>query len=315
MRLLGDILPEWDQFLDGLTSPVGVAFWAQLGGGEEEYVVQQDSQGFWAVPIDGGASRQLNPTQAEFHRLNLDRLFERLSSAGSLGGAPQSLPGTAGAYALGHRAIEGHTVAVFVVPQASDLSEQRAARTFLAPDQSVSVGVALVPEPAEIPPDARRILRQQRIVIGQLPVRSPWEVDWSPLATTGDLGLDFQDLGALCRHRFVLIVDKKQQKVWVEGQLLDLRAGKQPYSLLEHLADRPGVSVPNDALANLVLASEATESMEGKIVDGAKSEIKKALRKALASVSEARVTADSLISTDGGRQRLTVPANLVLIRS
>jgi len=309
-RLLGELLPAWEPFLESLANPVGAGFWAPLGGGEEEYVVHQDGDGFWAVPVDGGAPRRLNPTEAEFARLDLDRLLMQLCSDVPLDSAPRLLRRTSHAYALGHRDIEGRKVAVFFVPRAADLAHLG---HVLPVAQEMSVSLALVPSPAEIPPEVLDMVRRQRIVVGELPLRSPWAVDWSPLANATGLGFSFGDLGSLCRRRFVLIVDKEQQKVWLEGRLVKLKAGSQPYKLLEHLAERPGIAVTNDELANRVLSSAG--SMESKIIDDAKRELKRHVRIALQGVIQPRITVDSLISADGGRQTLTVPANWVFVRS
>jgi hypothetical protein len=312
VHLLGNLFSDWEPLLKKVPKPSDIRFWAQLGGGEEEYVVHQDRDGFWAVPVDGGAARRLNPTQAEFDQLDLEQLFTQLRSEAALDGSPTRLVETANSYLLGHRTIEGRTVAVFFVPYARDLFDQKG--QFLSPDLTVNVVLVLVPSPAAILPNDRAVLRRQHILLGQLPICPPWAIDWSGLANTSDLGFEFEDLGALCGRRFVLIVDKKQRKAWIEGRPIKLKADTQSYRLLEYLAERPGVAVPDADLVTQVLESNSV-SMEAKIVDDAKRELKKPLRNALDGVPTPRITADTLIRSDGRRQSLNLDSSQVFMRS
>jgi hypothetical protein len=313
-QLLGELLPSWTPFLSPVRDPVGIRFWSRLGGSEEEYEVHADTEGIWAVPVEGGAPVRMNPTQAEFLRLDLGQVLECLRASVALRDAPSAFEKKAGAYALGFKDVEGHSIAVFAVPRARDLEDPLKVRNFFTANQRVGLAVALVPTPTDIPPAARGLLREGRLLLGELPHQSPWSVDLTEIAAAPDLGFELRDLGAFCGRRFVLIVDRRQQKVWIEGKEVDLKADSQPYLLIAHLAERPGVSVTNRDLANQVLSSKANSSMEGKIVDGAKGELKKKVGKALEHLSAPRVTADGIVVSDNGRQRLDLPPNLVLVR-
>jgi hypothetical protein len=55
--------------------------------------------------------------------------------------------------------------------------------------------------------------------------------------------------------------------------------------------------------------------MEAKIVDDAKMELKKPLRNALDGVPTPRITADTLIRSDGRRQSLNLDSSQVFMRS
>jgi hypothetical protein len=312
--LLGNLFQRWQPFLKPVQDPVGIKFWASLRGGEEEHEITHDKEGYWAVPIDSGVPERLNATQAEFLRLDFDHLLEVIRDSVALEGTSSRLQKTAHAYQLGHKLVEGHTVIVFLVPSPVDLWSAEAERHFNPAPQLSTVSLALVPTPAEIPSAERVSLLARRILTGELPTQDPWAVDFTELATATGIGFEIQNLGKLCGQRFVLIIDKRQQKAWIEGQEIALRADSQPYRLLAHLAQGPGTSVPNRELANSVLSTNAAESTEGKIIDGAKDELRKKLDEALARVANPRVKARNLVVSDGGRQRLDLPVDLVLVR-
>lgn len=143
-QLLGELLPSWAPFLSPVRDPVGIRFWSRLGGGEDEYEVHSDTGGIWAVPVESGAPVRMNPTQAEFLRLDLGQVLECLRASGALRATPSALDKKAGAYALGCKDVEGRAIAVFAVPRARDLEDPTKVRNFFTADQRVGLAVALV---------------------------------------------------------------------------------------------------------------------------------------------------------------------------
>ena len=314
LRLLGDLFQDWAPFLREIRNPAGTRFWANLRGGEEEYEVFHDKAGYWAVPVDGEAPERLNPTQAEFLSLDLDRLIEETRKGGVLQGAVTRLKKCAHAFQLGHRSIEGHSVTVFLVPHAADLWARATERSFDFGSQNKNLALALVECPADVTEDRRGELRARRILLGQLPTRDPWIVDFAELLNASSLGVQIHDVGALCGRRFVLVVDRTQQKAWVEGQEIHLRADSYSFRLLSGLAAKPGVAVTNLDVANTILEASPQKSFEAKIIDDAKRQLTKQLEQALLRVTEPRVKAKELIVSDRGRQRLALSADLVFVR-
>jgi len=314
VSLLGDLFRDWAPFLREIRNPAGTRFWANLRGGEEEYEVFHDKAGYWAVPVDGGVPERLNPTQAEFLSLDLDQLIEETRKGGGLQGAVTRLQKGAHAFQLGHRSIEGHSVTVFLVPHAADLWARATESSFDFGSKNKNLALALVECPADVTEDRRGELRARRILLGQLPTRDPWIVDFTELLNASSLGVQIHDVGALCGRRFVLVVDNAQQKAWVEGEEISLRAGSQPFRLLSALAAKPGVAVTNCEVANKILESESNSPFEAKIVDDAKRPLVKQLDQALRRVTEPRVKAKELIVSDRGRQRLALSADLVFVR-
>jgi hypothetical protein len=314
VSLLGDLFPSWAVFLKEVRNPAGIRFWANFRGGEEEYEVGHDKDGYWAIPVEGGPPERLNPTQAEFLRLDLDLLIEEMRTGGRLEGAATRLDGGAHAYKLGHRSVEGHPVTVFLVPYLADLWAGATGRSFDVGSNNRSLALALVECPADVTEERRGELLGRRILLGELPIRDPWIVDFTELLTASSVGVHVQDVGALCGRRFVLVVDRAQQRAWIEGQEIPLRAGSQSFMLLSGLAAKPGVAVTNLDIANTMLESDAKKSFEGKIVDGAKAQLTKQLDKALRLVTKPRVQAKKLIVSDGGRQSLALSADLIFVR-
>jgi hypothetical protein len=312
--LLGNLFQSWQPFLQQVRAPAGIRFWASLRGGEEEHEITHDKEGYWAVPVDGGVPERLNPTQAEFLKLDFDHLLEVIRKCAGLEGTPSRLQRTARACQLGHKLVEGHTVVVFLVPSPADLWSPETERHFIPAQQPSTVSLALVSSPAEIPSAERGLLLDRRILTGELPSREPWAVDFTELATATGIGFEIQNVGDLLGQRFVLVVDRRQQKAWIEGHEIALRAESQPYKLLAHLAERPEIAVPNSELANHVLATNAKSSLEGKIVDGAREQLRMRLHQALQGIRDPRVSARGLVVSDSGRQRLALPANLVFVR-
>lgn len=314
LKLLGDLFQAWSPFLRDIRNPAGTRFWANLRSGEEEYEVIHDKAGYWAVPVEGGLPERLNPTQAEFLSLNLDLLIEEMIRGGALQGVVTRLQRSAHAFQLGHRSIEGQTVTVFLVPRAADLWMPATERAFDSGSQNRNLSLALVDCPADVTEDRKRNLVARRILLGQLPIRDPWTIDFTELLYASSLGVQIRDVGALCGRRFVLVVDKAQQKAWVEGQEIALRADSQSFRLLSGLAEKRGESVTDRDIANRILESGAAKSFEGKIVNDAKRQLTKQLEQALGLVTAPRVRAKELIVSDGGRQRLALAADLIFVR-
>jgi len=308
-RLLGGRYPDWQPFLDQVSDLTGVRFWAQLGGGEQEYEVIAHTDGHVAVPVEGGAAIRLNPTEAEFKRFNLDVLIAAMVSAGGVIGPPVSLDRTAHAYRLGEKAIEGRTVTIFLAPRAADVLSPRSASQFLPSSRPGSVALILVPRVDEVD---RQTVSARQVAIGALPTSHPWAIDYAALADAEHLRFAIADPGEFFGRQFVLVVHKKQEKVWIEGQPLRLHAGVRPYLFLAYLADRAGTSVPHAEIVAGPL-KRSIYATEGKMVNDAKNEAIRAIEKALAGVADARTTARTLIVNDKGRERLNLAPNLVRV--
>lgn len=303
-QLLG-AYPDWHRFLAPEARPDGLRFLADFGAGEREYELAQDSDGFVAVSEEGVHFRRLNSTEAEFARLELEPLLRQVLP---LRGPTQIL--APGLFSAGIHSVSERQVAVFVALRSlSRLTSIE--RQALEPSRHRARASLILMPSVERSGSEREGLVQAKVAIGQLPLSPPWGIDWSPLVEEARFDVPLIDPNEVFASRYAVIVDQRQERIWLEGTELDVRAGSHPYHLFSHLAERPRVKVPRDTLANGVLNSRSQS--EAELLKGVKNTLTQAIRKCLQGKAGIRFDPAKLISVDQGRFWLEAEASLVKV--
>ena len=309
-RTLGDAYAAWASVLTPVAEPAGLSFRADFGSGEGDYDVVRDDVGYVAVPFDGVTLTKLNATEAEFQRLDVAVVLRRIASASRCTGSVSSLGGHL--FRVGYRHCGAAAIVVLAAP--AGVVRGHATDTLLVPaNHTADAMLVLAPAPAEAEPSYVKELLSRRVAIGALPVAHPWTIDWRLLAERAELRVAVDDPPALFDKEVVVIVDERQERVFVYGVDVPLRAGSQPYRFVSHLADRPNVFVTYGEIANVVLDARGNRT-ESKIFADVKDEFVRTARAALAARG---VHADpkQLIETSNNRARLAVlPGAVVVIR-
>jgi hypothetical protein len=175
------------------------------------------------------------------------------------------------------------------------------------------VALLLVPEEARTSAAGRAEFAAVKVALGELPTADPWRVDWSPLVVDERFELSPADPVFFFGARCAVIVDTIQQRIWLEGRELKVKADGQSYRLFEHLAERPMTGVPVSVLANKVLEVDS-DRLESKIVSDAKHELMKAIRTCLTPAPDAaRIAAATLLTLEDARATLNVEPSLVTV--
>ena len=312
-RMLGISFAAWEPFLVSVNDPVGIRFWADLGAGRVEYEILQGSGGLLACAADGTAVIPLNPTEAEFRTLRLVALLETIKQQARFDGTVSLLPGTASAYQLGTRRLGGKLLAMFVVPRIEDLFSALVRDHFAPILSGADISLVLSPAASDLKPAHHRDLLARRTVVVPCPCSPPWMPDLSRLSAMPELGCAIDDPGAVFGRRFVLMVDKQQERAYVEGIPLRIRSGSQPYKLVAYLAERPGQAVPHRILANEVLCAGGGSRGESKVVDDVKRDLYEAIKTSVAEIPDARLGQKGLLLNEAGALKLVLPADLVLV--
>jgi hypothetical protein len=301
---------EWYPLLDRVANPAGLNFLGRFEGtaGEAEYELARDDSGYIAVGLEAGvAPQRLNATEAEFQALSRSRVLAELAQA--CGCTPNVRKVARHAYVIGCRHIEGKRCCVIAAPLGAHAIPERELPLLSAKNCDADATMLLAPSR----PTQRLIelLRGQGTAVAELPLCPPFLVDWSVLIADSRFGVSVADPATLLGERFVIVVDREQQRIWVEQQELTVHAGSQPYALLAYLCERPRVRVPVEDLANKVLSAEAGERGESKVISDAKDQ----LRKKLLSLTLQRTSAD-VVKLENKRAYLDLAPELVkVIRS
>lgn len=273
---LGPFWSAWTSVMEVAPIVEGRRFLDDFGGGRAEFEVREDSQGFVAVPIDGGGVQRLNPTEAEFKKLSVDRVMASIKTALRLEGDVE--PRSRGVTFLGRRTIAGKKTAFFAVTRAHVLHDETE-RLVLRPDPNVAeVTAALVPRPEAVRPQVHLALSAARIGILSLPNGAPWTVPLAPLAENPALGFTSVDPMVFYGDR-VIVVSKSQKKIWFDGKPLGAHPEKQSYKVLSYLADHPGETVPDETLVWNVIEPSGKERADHKVVSDAKDQLVEMLAK------------------------------------
>ena len=74
VHLLGNLFSDWEPLLKKVPKPSDIRFWAQLGGGEEEYVVHQERLWFWNLIAPSAPRIVPQDSQAQ---VRMERRMER----------------------------------------------------------------------------------------------------------------------------------------------------------------------------------------------------------------------------------------------
>jgi len=304
---LGSAYPEWACHLAFVADPIGVTFAADFGSGEAEYELSLDDEGHWAVPTDGLTPVRLNATEAEFQRLDMVAVLRRIATASRCGGDCAPLGGHL--FRLGHRNVGSKAICVVAAPGGytrnvvSDASTQSALL-------SADAMLLAVPDVSAVAPTDCVDLLARRIVVVGLPSAGPWKIDWMPVVERLNLPVD--EPGQLFGDDLVVLVDARQERVWIRGAEVLLKAGSQQYRLIAHLAERPGLFVPYAGIANGLLADASGDRTESKVFADVKDAFTKAVARAWAG-SGVQADAKQLLETTGGRVRLAVLAAQVRV--
>ncbi len=309
-RLLGAGFPAWSGLLQRIDEPAGLRFSADFGAGEDEFELTRDADGFVAIPTEGVTPHRLNVTEAEFARFDLPRVLRQLRDAAGCVGDIESL--ATGVYRLGERTVATKQVVLLAAPRGiRQLSGRERARvTSRQPREYAKL--LLVPDLPSVLSSQVEELTAGRVALSELGEAPPLRVDWSPLADDR-FDIPLGDPGFFFGARHAVIVDPQQQRIWLEGRELKVKADGHSYRLLAHLAENAGMVVPTKELANKVLEAESDRS-EAKIVSDAKSELMKAIRTCLTPApASSRLHAASLIVIEDGRARLNIDAALVKV--
>ncbi len=310
-RLLGQHYARWASLLQTVVAPMGIRFIADFGTGEVEFELTRDDNGFVAIPVEGVTPHRLNTTEAEFACIDVVSVLQRVARAAALEGPIEAIE-SGGPYALGTRVVSGRSIAVFAFPRDTATLKPNERRRLAPRTPAADVGVLLLPDAGSLTATARDEFAGLRIGVSELPHADPWTIDWSPLA---DERFDIPRADPVFFYgtKHAVIVDLEQQRIWLEGRELKVKADGHSYRLLSHLAENAGMVVPTKMLANNVLESESDRS-EAKIVSEAKSELMKAIKTCLTPApAPSRLDAASLVVIEDGRARLNVDAALVKV--
>jgi hypothetical protein len=309
--LLGDRHAAWASNLHRIEEPVGLGFVADLGAGEQTFELTRDADGYIAIPTDGLTPRRLNVTEAEFAQLDMSEVLGQIRDAAGCTGVIE--PAAGGVFRIGKRTIAGSRVALLVAPRGiGRLSAQDRIRLG-ARIPGVDVHLLLAPDLDSVPIAVLNELGGMKIAVTQLALSPPWVVDLSPLVEDATFDVPLNDPVVFFDACYAIIVDPSQQRVWLEGLELKVKADGQSYRLLEHLAGAPQTAVPVRVLANQVLEAGG-DRLESKIVSDAKHELMKAIRSCLAPVSDRlRINVENIITVDDGRVMLNIDPSLVKV--
>lgn len=310
-RLLDAAYPAWSPLLQRVERPEGLRFWADFGAGELEFELSRDSDGYVAIPIDGVTPRRLNVTEAEFSGVDLRAVLDQIRAAAECSGIVEHLDGV---HHLGTRTIEGKTLDVVAATRGLQTLTRQQRKVLRAVPSGTDVRLLLLPDPWRLPMTDREELARLRVAVSQLPVSPPWEIDWSPLVLDERYRVPLHDPTFFFGTRYALIVDDRQNRIWLEGRELKVKADSQPYRLLAHLAARPKTAFPVKELVNQVLESKAGNREESKIMSDVKSELKKAVQTCLTPrPAGSRIDPDRLVTTEDGRVMLDIEPPLVKV--
>ncbi len=310
-RLFGTHHPAWTPLLQAIDDPIGLRFLADFGTGEGDFELSRDGDGFVAIPLDGVTPHRLNATEAEFARVDLVEALRAVAAAAAAEGPIESL-GHGGPYALGKRSLAGSMIALLGAPRGIS-SIQGRDRSRLAPHpRAAEAGLLLVPDVASVATAVREEFAAMRVALAELPDVPPWQIDWSALVEDDRFGVPLTDPSLLFGARYAIVVDPMQEKIWLEGRELKVKADGQSYRLLVHLAERPRTGVPVRILANQVLEPGAGDRLENKIVSDAKYELMAAIRTCLTPAPDrCRIDTPSLITLENARVTLNIDPSLV----
>ena len=309
-RLLEANYPAWSALLQRIERPAGLRFFANFGAGELEFELSHDADGYVAIPIDGATPQRLNATEAEFTQLDVRLVLDQIKIAAGCDGTVEQIDGV---HHLGARIIEGKTLDVVVAIhglQTLTHHQRRRLGTFAKQD----LRLLLVPELSRILPTEVEDLARLRVAVSELPAAPPWALDWSPLVLDDRFQVPLHDAAFFFGSRYAIIVDHRQQRIWVEGRELKVRADGQCYRLLAHLASRPRAAVPVKELVNRILEATVGNRDESKILSDVKSDLKKAVQSCLTpKPSVGRIDPDRLVTTEDGRTVLDMDPLLVKV--
>jgi hypothetical protein len=311
-RLLGADYPAWASLLARADDPLGLRFLADFGTGEGEFELTRDDAGFFAIPTEGATPQRLNVTEAEFARIDLIEVLRRVATAAAVEGPVESIT-TRGSYLLGRRSVSGTSIALLAAPLGLESIKDNERRLIAPRALGADVALLLVPDEVRTSAAARAEFSAMKVALAELPRADPWRADWSPLVVEERFELLLADPVFFFGARCAVIVDTTQQRIWLEGRELKVKADGQSYRLFEHLAERPMTGVPVSVLANKVLEVDS-DRLESKIVSDAKHELMKAIRNCLTPAPDAaRIVASTLVTLEDGRAMLNVEPALVRV--
>jgi hypothetical protein len=311
-RLLGSGYLAWAPLLRRVEEPAGLRFTTDFGAGEYEFELTVDVDGYVAIPIDGVTPRRLNVTEAEFAQLDLLDVLGQIRDTAGCNGVIEEVAG--GVYQLGRRMVGGKTLALLAAPRGVNRLSARERARLGARALGIDVRVLLVPDVASAPVSTLDEFADLKVAVTDLPNAPPWAVDWSSLVLDARFEVPLADPAFLLGTRYAVVVDLEQQRIWLEGKDLKVKADGQSYRLFAHLAERPMTGVPVQGLANRVLEAEGTNRSEAKIVSDAKSELMKSIKICLTPLpNHARLEAASIVTVDDGRAMLNVDPSLVRV--
>jgi len=314
--LLGVDFSVWEQHLSRIDDPTGRRFLGNLGDATAEYEIINMVDGFGALDVETGDVTELNPTEAEFRTLNLDGVLNEIARAGRWDGGVTGFDRPPRTFCLGLRELGGKRIVAHVVLRPTVLTSP-GMRAVLSPAASrADVSVLLVPPTTHVSPTDRLDLLAAQMTVVDLPARAPWRCELSVLVDEPQLGIVVSELPEVFYPRYLLMVDQRQQRVWLADVDLGLRADSHSYRLMAYLAERAGRAVPCTEVANQGLEPTGLGLRdETKIIRDAKAYLKKQLsRLAAAEWPEKVPTADDLIVIANGTVRLGVePARVKVI--
>lgn len=310
-RLLAEHYTGWAPLMERIEEPVGRAFSADLGAGEQLFELTRDADGYVAIPSEGVTPRRLNVTEAEFARLDLLRVLRRVQAAAGCEGVVEPL--RANAYSLGRRTIAGKVVALLAAPHGIERMTAEDRIRLAVRAAGVDVQLLLAPDLLVAAASGLEQLAGLGLAVSDLPPSPPWTIDWSPLVLDERFEVPMTDAVLFFGSRYAIIVDAGQQRIWLENRELKVKADGHSYRLFAHLAGAQGAAVPVKVLANHVLEADGVRT-ESKIVSEVKLELKRAIETCLTPApAGARIDATELITIEGGRARLNVDPSLVKV--
>lgn len=309
-HLLGAHYTEWAFVLQPIACPIGIRFFADFGAGEAEYELSDDSRGFVALPMDGATPHRMNATEAEFARADVRRVLSELATAASTQGKVESLRN--GVYSCGRRSIAGRNVLLLVAPGGIDSSSSFEACCLAVNKSGSDLAILLTVDTTGTSITVRERLAAANVAISELPLARPWRIDWSPLLAQ-PFRLPPNDPPFFFGALHAVIVDPEQQRIWLEGRELPLRADGHGYRMLAYLAEHVGTSVPSKHMANKVLETDSSRT-ESRIVSEVKGELLKVIASCLVPTPHgSRVAPPSLVVVEQGRVRLNIDPSLVKV--